>query len=108
MASPSRSPSHPPAAPAESSAAPPSVDVALVHRITPDGALHVIRRRGAQLEAGAPQPLREGMPIRGGGVSPRPRKSCPALCDVDVLYPPPKTPPTKLAAPAPRRKGPAQ
>ena len=108
MTSPSRSPSRPPAALAEGPAATASADVALVHRITPDGALRVIRRRGDQLEAGALQPLREGMPIQGEVVSLRPRESCPLVCDVDVLYTPPKTTPPKSAAPAPRRKGPAQ
>lgn len=86
-------------------------DVALVHRITPDGAVHVIRRRGDQLEAGALQPLREGAPIQGEVVSLRPRENFPALCDVDVLYTPPATAaqPTEKPAAAPaRRKGPVQ
>jgi hypothetical protein len=93
----------------EGSAAAPSADVALVHRITPDGAVHVIRRRGDQLEAGALQPLREGVPIQGEVVSLRPRESCPLLCDVDVHYTPPEkaAPPKPSARPA-RRKGPAQ
>jgi hypothetical protein len=107
----SKSPSPPPAAPAESTAAPaPSSDVALVHRITPDGAVHVIRRRGNQLEAGALQPLREGVPIQGEVVSLRPRENCPVLCDVDVLYTPPVTakPAPGVRAGSERRKGPAQ
>jgi len=113
MTSPSRSPSRSPEASAEGSASASAparpVDVALVHRITPDGAVHVIRRRGDQLEAGALQPLREGAPIQGEVVSLRPRESCPLLCDVDVLYTPPQTAAaSKPAAPAPRRKGPAQ
>jgi hypothetical protein len=102
--------SSPPAQPepAASSSPTPS-DVALVHRITPDGALHVIRRRGDRLEAGALAPLREGAPISGEVVSLRPRPDCPVLCDVDVLY----TPPAKASAEtpashAPSRKGPAQ
>ena len=90
--------------------APTSQDVALVHRITPDGAVHVIRRRGDTLEAGALQPVVEGAPVHGEVVSLRPRENFPLLCDVDVLYAPPvaaKAP----EAPAPRlarRKGPAQ
>lgn len=83
-------------------------DVALVHRITPDGAVHVIRRRGDQLEAGALQPLREGAPIQGEVVSLRPRENCPVLCDVDVLYTPPVAAATPTPATAARRKGPAQ
>lgn len=98
-----------PAAPAAPSAAA-SPDVALVHRVAEDGTVHVIRRRGDQLEAGALQPLREGAPIQGEVLSLRPRENCPVLCDVDVLYSPPAA--AKSAAPPPpragRRKGPAQ
>jgi hypothetical protein len=95
-----------PAAPS----APSTSDVALVHRITPDGAVHVIRRRGDKLEAGALAPLREGAPISGEVVSLRPRANCPVLCDVDVLYTPPTTTAAadKAAALPSRRKGPAQ
>jgi hypothetical protein len=78
-----------------------------VHRVTPDGAVHVIRRRGDQLEAGALQPLREGVPIQGEVVSLRPREDFPLLCDVQTLYKPP-APPQAAAAPPARRKGPAQ
>src|SRR5882724_1507576 len=104
----------PPSGPPEAdpaSATAPSADMALVHRVMPDGAVHVIRRRGDQLEAGALQPLREGMPIQGEVVSLRPRKSFPLLCDVDVLYTPPAAAApstTKPAARPARRKGPAQ
>src|SRR5258705_5290623 len=100
-----------PEAAAETAVAPASpVDVALVHRVTPDGAVHVIRRRGDQLEAGALSPLREGVPIQGEVVSLRPRENFPLLCDVDVLYtPPPSTTPAAKASPRPtHRKGPAQ
>lgn len=86
-------------------------DVALVHRVTPDGTVHVIRRRGDQLEAGALSPLREGAPIQGEVLSLKPRENCPLLCDVDVLYAPPtQAKPAAQAAPRParRRKGPAQ
>jgi hypothetical protein len=110
MASP-KSPSPSPEAPAVKVAAATSTpDVALVHRVAADGTVHVIRRRGDQLEAGALQPLREGVPIQGEVLSLRPRENCPLLCDVDVLYTPPAV--AKPAAqPAPRqarRKGPAQ
>ena len=104
----SKSPSPPPEAAPAAAASPP--DVALVHRVTPDGTVHVIRRRGDQLEAGALQPLREGAPIQGEVLSLRPRENCPMLCDVDVLYTPPAV--AKPTAPPParsaRRKGPAQ
>jgi hypothetical protein len=88
--------------------APARQDVALVHRITPDGAVHVIRRRGDKLEAGALQPLAEGAPIHGEVLSLRPRESCPVLCDVDVLYTPPTATKPATASAASRRKGPAQ
>jgi hypothetical protein len=91
--------------------APASPDVALVHRITPDGAVHVIRRRGDTLEAGALQPLAQGAPIHGEVVSLRPRENCPMICDVDVLYTPPAAAAKPAEATAPRfggRKGPAQ
>jgi hypothetical protein len=105
----SKSPSLPPeAAPAAAVSTP---DVALVHHVTPDGTVHVIRRRGDQLEAGALSPLREGAPIQGEVLSLRPRENFPMLCDVDVLYTPPVAKPTDKpapAAPAARRKGPAQ
>ena len=85
--------------------------MALVHRVTPDGSVHVIRRRGETLEAGALRPLVEGTPVHGEVVALRPRENFPLLCDVDVLY----TPPASAKAPEPpapprpaRRKGPAQ
>jgi hypothetical protein len=97
----------------EAPAAPPaaSADVALVHGVSPDGALHVIRRRGERLEAGALKPVRDGVPLTGELVSLKPRESCPLLCDVQVHYAPPEPaqaeakPSRKAAA---RRKGPAQ
>ncbi len=90
--------------------APASQDVALVHRVTPDGSVHVIRRRGETLEAGALRPLVEGAPVHGEVVALRPRESCPLLCDVDVLYSPPaaKAPESPPAPRPARRKGPAQ
>lgn len=86
-----------------------STDVALIHGVSADGAVHVIRRRGDQLEAGALTPLREGAPIQGEVVSLRPREGCPLLCDVDVHYAPPQAAKAD-AAPSSgrRRKGPAQ
>jgi hypothetical protein len=92
-------------------AAPSPRDVALVHQVSSDGTVHVIRRRGEQLEAGALRPLREGTAIQGEVVSLRPRENFPLLCDVDVLYSPPAEAPKSdvRAAPSPpRRKGPAQ
>lgn len=106
-----KSPSSPPAADQAKPAPAPSTDVALVHRVTPDGTVHVIRRRGDQLEAGALSPVREGAPVHGEVLSLRPRENCPLLCDVDVLYTPPVAPQPSTspsARPAQRRKGPAQ
>lgn len=96
----------------ESEAAPsaPTADVALVHAVDPDGSVHVIRRRGEQVELGALQPVREGTPIHGEVVSLKPRPQCPLLCDVEVLYTPPPAPkpPALSASRSEPRKGPAQ
>jgi len=98
----------PPGSEASANTSSPSGDVALVHHVTPDGAVHIIRRRGDQLEAGALTPLREGAPIQGEVLSLRPRENFPLLCDVDVVYKPPTAAkPPGATAPA-RRKGPAQ
>lgn len=90
----------------------PSADVALIRGVSPDGMVHVIRRRGEELEAGALRPLREGAPVHGELVTLHPRPSCPLLCDVQVHYRPPSAaaaPPAPSAPPAStRRKGPAQ
>lgn len=92
-------------------------DVAFVHNVTPEGQVHIIRRRGDRLEAGALEPLREGAPIRGEVVSLKPRADVPRLCDVEVLYTPPAdAAPVPAAAPieaqpsrpSSKRKGPAQ
>jgi hypothetical protein len=92
-----------PAAAAEAKSG--DVDVALVHGVGADGSVHVIRRRGDTLEAGALQPVREGTPIHGELVSLKPRPNCPVLCDVQVHYTPPAA--SKPARPQ-RRKGPVQ
>lgn len=82
-------------------------DVALVHGVGADGSVHVIRKRGDTIEAGALSPVREGAPIHGELVSLQPRPNFPLLCDVKVHYAPPAT--AKPAAPRiQRRKGPAQ
>lgn len=100
-----------PEAAAGSAASESAGDVALVHHVTPEGEVHIIRRRGDQLEAGALSPLREGAPIQGEVVSLKPRPSFPLLCDVQTLYTPPRSPAPSAERPAPRparRKGPAQ
>jgi hypothetical protein len=99
---PSPAPSDTPAAPA--------ADVALIHGVSPNGAVHIIRKRGDRLEAGALTPLREGAPIQGEVVSIRPRASCPVLCDVEVHYapPPPSAAATSAAPPSLGHKGPAR
>ena len=101
-------PEPPPAASAAPVAS--TADVALIHGVSANGALQIIRKRGDHLEAGALTPLREGAPIQGEVLSLRPRPNCPVLCDVDVLYAPPP-PPSAAAASAARpslgHKGPA-
>jgi hypothetical protein len=63
-----------------------SDDVALVCGRTDDGkGLHVVRKRGAKLEAGVVQPLEEGKPIHGELVTLRQRGQTP-ICDVEVHY----------------------
>lgn len=93
------------------SAAPPvaGTDVALIHGVSPDGAVQIIRRRGDRVEAGALTPLREGAPIQGEVVSLRPRPSCPLVCDVDVHYASPRPGSDAPTSRAPLgHKGPAQ
>jgi hypothetical protein len=99
-----------PAASAAEGADKSGVDVALIHSVGPDGSVHVIRRRGEHVEAGALSPVREGKPIHGELVSLKPRPSCPLLCDVQVHYKPPVSePPTRASGRGSgRRKGPAQ
>jgi hypothetical protein len=63
---------------------PPSLDVALIHGVTSDGGLQILRAKGDRLELGAVRPLREGVPITGEVVKLRPREDCPVLCDVEV------------------------
>jgi hypothetical protein len=94
----------------DSSGKPPqSSDVALIHGVTPEGDLRILRKRNDRIELGGVRPLREGVPITGEVVRLTPRKECPLLCDVS----------TELAAPRPpadvaearstdTRKGPAQ
>ncbi len=63
-----------------------SEDVALVCGRTDDGkGLHILRKRGTNLEAGVVQPLEEGKPIHGELVTLRQRGQTP-LCDVEVHY----------------------
>jgi hypothetical protein len=101
-------PETPPPTPSVTPAAP-AADVALIHGVSPNGAVHIIRKRGDRLEAGSLTPLREGAPISGEVVSLRPRPSCPVLCDVDVLYAPPQPSGAapSAAPPALGHKGPA-
>src|SRR5690606_40887251 len=83
--------------PASDSKAPKSEDVALVCGRTDDGkGLHILRKRGSNLEAGVVQPLEEGKPIHGELVTLRQRGRTP-LCDVEVHY---TAPSAQLAAPA--------
>jgi hypothetical protein len=97
-----------PAVAATEGADKPASDVALIHAVGSDGSVHVLRRRGDQMEAGALSPVREGKPIHGELVSLKPRSSCPLLCDVQVHYRPPPSEPKVRARGTARRKGPAQ
>ena len=57
-------------------------DVALIHGVTEQGDLRIVRQREDRLEFGAVRPLREGVPITGEVVRLTPRKEFPLLCDV--------------------------
>jgi hypothetical protein len=57
-------------------------DVALIHGVTEEGDLRIVRQREDRLEFGAVRPLREGVPISGEVVRLTPRKEFPLLCDV--------------------------
>lgn len=89
----------------------PSSDVALIHGVTAEGDLRVLRQRGDQLEAAAVRPLREGVPITGEVVRLTPRKEFPLLCDVKTEFTTPSVAPPATDSAAPRalpHKGPAQ
>jgi hypothetical protein len=113
MKSPKPLPEARPATQASASASSPK-DIALIHGVTPDGGLRIIRRRGDTLEAGAVHPIKEGAPIHGEVVCLKPRPECPVVCDVEVQYAPPRQVPAEAVArampapSAPSRKGPAQ
>jgi len=97
-----------PAAPESSSS-----DVALIHGVTPDGGLQILRARENRLELGAVRPLREGTPITGEVVKLRPRENCPVVCDVEVQLAAPQQAHDRQVANAPEeassvRSGPAQ
>jgi hypothetical protein len=93
----------------DDAAKPSPEDVALIHGVTPEGDLHILRKREDRLEFGAVRALREGVPITGEVVKLTPRKEFPLLCDVETAL----TVPSPKAAEAPPRaetprKGPAQ
>jgi hypothetical protein len=84
-------------------------DVALIHGVTPEGDLRVLRKRADRLELGAVRQLREGVPIVGEVVRLTPRKEFPLLCDVETTLDVPAPATSDVApGPAPPRKGPAQ
>lgn len=87
-----------------------SRDIALIHGVTPEGDLQVLRHREDRLELGAVRALREGVPIVGEVVKLTPRKDFPLLCDVEtaLTVPKPADATSKSADVAAARKGPAQ
>jgi hypothetical protein len=77
-----------------------SEDVALICGKAEDGeSLHIVRKRGDEVQAGLLRPLKEGKPIDGDLVRLRPRAEFPLLCDVEVEMEMPK-PSGLLPAPA--------
>ncbi|HEY8945238.1 MAG TPA: hypothetical protein VIM73_13295 [Polyangiaceae bacterium] len=85
-----------------------SQDVALIHGVTPEGDLRVIRKREDRVELGALRALREGAPIHGEVVRLTPRKEFPLLCDVESAYQPSALPAPQDPPATGPRKGPAQ
>lgn len=87
-----------------------SQDIALIHGVTPEGDLRILRKRDDRIELGGVRALREGVPITGEVVRLTPRKDFPLLCDVTTELEAPKA--ASEAAPLARtpvgRKGPAQ
>ena len=79
-------------------------DVALIHGVSPEGDLQVLRKREDRLEFGAVRALREGVPIVGEVVKLTPREDFPLLCDVETQV----TVPGPSPEPERPRKGPAQ
>jgi hypothetical protein len=89
----------------DSESKPEPADIALIHGITPEGDLKILRKRNDRLELGGVRALREGMPITGEVVRLTPRKDFPLLCDVATEL---AAPPAVSDVAAPSRKGPAQ
>lgn len=84
-------------------------DVVLIHGVTEEGDLRVLRKRDDRLEFGAVRPLKEGVPIVGEVVRLTPRPGFPLLCDVETAFTVPvPTPVDDVASLPTRRKGPAQ
>jgi len=83
-------------------------DVALIHGVTPEGDLRILRKRNDRLELGGVRALREGMPITGEVVRLTPRKEFPLLCDVATELAAPERPADVAEARGESRKGPAQ
>jgi hypothetical protein len=88
-------------------AAPKPSDTLLIHGVSDDGALAVLRAREDRVEAGVVRPLKEGQAVLGELVRLKPRPEFPLVCDVEVTLPsqvpPAATPTAKLS-----HGGPAQ
>ena len=86
-----------------------SSDIALIHGVTPEGDLRILRKRNDRIELGGVRALREGVPITGEVVRLTPRKDFPLLCDVTTELAAPQVA-SDVAEPrgAETRKGPAQ
>jgi hypothetical protein len=85
-----------------------SSDIALIHGVTPDGDLKILRKRNDRIELGGVRPLREGVPITGEVVRLTPRKEFPLLCDVSTELPAPAALSDVAESGSGARKGPAQ
>lgn len=77
-------------------------DVVLIHGVTEDRGLAVLRKRNDKIEPGVLRNLEEGKPIVGEVVRLKPRKATPLLCDVEVELTKAETAPPDAEEPAVR------
>jgi len=85
-----------------------SSDVALIHGVTSEGDLRILRKRNDRIELGGVRALREGVPITGEVVRLTPRKEFPLMCDVVTELAAPARPADVAEGRGESRKGPAQ
>jgi hypothetical protein len=83
----SKSPRAPRARSERSSETKRSEDVVLIHGVSEDGAMAVLRARNDRVEAGIMRTVKAGEPPTGELLKLKPRPECPLVCDVEVSVP---------------------